>query len=390
MLLFTLAVAVLVGCGSSGVKDSGSGGDDGLFADAGHDAGVDAGGGCVCASAGACCDGCNAKNESERCEPGGAGSWGVCSKGSCESVGAVRTFEGHGSNARVQAAAFSPGGELLVTAASRDFTGGGTDGETIVWDVKTGAMVKSFSGAAVGAAFSPDGKLLAAGGTPVSIYRTSDWGLETTLSDTHGPVAFSRNGARLAAGGAGGMGIFDTSGWSKLAAMPNDPDPKTVLFAFAFSADGTLLISGTSQNGMGSPHGDIAVWNAATGERANTLACTCMAAVFSPDGASLGTTCWYFLYLWDFTTASIATKYMTQDINISLAWSPDGKWLASGTYLGPLNVFEAATLSQSSIPVKRLPVVGVKGLAFSPDGKLIAAGGLSDAKVYVWEHGIKE
>lgn len=66
-----------------------------------------------------------------------------------------------------------------------------------------------------------------------------------------------------------------------------------------------------------------------------------------------------------------------------IAYSPDGKTIASCTETGKVHLWEATTGKE----VARLlsDIKGVEAIAFSPDGKALAAGGWGDEKVTIWD-----
>jgi WD40 repeat protein len=64
-----------------------------------------------------------------------------------------------------------------------------------------------------------------------------------------------------------------------------------------------------------------------------------------------------------------------------VAFSPDGKLLASGSLDGTVQVWNAATRQPIGAPLHAQ--TGVTSVAFSPDGKLLASAGI-DGAVQLW------
>lgn len=180
-----------------------------------------------------------------------------------------------------------------------------------VWDLKTGRKLHQFRYAeghdyspAGGAAFSPDGRLLAAGIGPGTRRGMPDpdpplqpalrvWDLETGKEvfrgwDSPGAraadvVAFSPDGKLLAAGGQKGrpMQVWDVGSWKLRHTIQAHT---RALHCLAFHPDSRLLASG------GSDGPTIKIWDVATGELAATLeghTKTVKDLSFYPDGKTL-------------------------------------------------------------------------------------------------------
>jgi WD40 repeat protein len=197
----------------------------------------------------------------------------------------------------VSCVAFSPDDKLLAAGAGRR--------SLQVWEVSTGRTVfrpTDLSLEVWGVAFSPDGKLLAAAmgyymdsrsnfGT-VRVWDTATWQVVHNLRGHSGCVwslAFSPSGRRLAsAGGPFGRGVMPNvmPAWARqvygantVGLMGSPLGPRPLLAASA-------LIPVTP------PPGEVKIWDMATGKEVWTLPGTTGAVygvAFSPDGRRLAT-----------------------------------------------------------------------------------------------------
>ncbi|RSM90393.1 TIR domain-containing protein [Kibdelosporangium aridum] len=278
------------------------------------------------------------------------------------------------------------------------------DGPTVVrWDVagrRQSASLRTSTTRTIRAvAYSPDGKLIAAGGMdggPGShfngrwLLREAGGGPLASVAVGEArvirSVAFSPDGKTLAmASDRWGderhatASVWDVATWTKTE-LPND----TSTFSVAFSPDGrTLASSGVD--------GRIRLWHTGTRQSAGELTGhtgPTGSVAFSPDGKTLasagddGT-----IRLWDVASLRQLGEPITGHTGpvYSVAFSPDGRLLASGSGDNSVRVWDVTTRTQVSDPIlgHSRPVRSVK---FSPDGRSLASGG-EDTMVRMWDVG---
>ena len=99
----------------------------------------------------------------------------------------------------------------------------------------------------------------------------------------------------------------------------------------------------------------IHVWNADTGERQFTLErqeqLSSRAIEFSPDGKTLASCGFDTITLWDIDTKTPRANFKTDFILLALAFSPNGKLLASGRDDGTVDLWNA-TVQQEGLAGK--------------------------------------
>ena len=119
--------------------------------------------------------------------------------------------------------------------------------------------------------------------------------------------------------------------------------------------------------------------------RGNSNGMTSLA--ISPDGKTLASGTHSRVMLWDLATAKhITTIEDLQFWVYALAFSPDGKILASGEN-SEINLWEVATWKKlKTLKDSREDLTdSAKSLAFSPDGKILVSAGWVDEAIIVWD-----
>jgi WD40 repeat protein len=337
----------------------------------------------------------------------------------------LHTLSSEGSY-EVRSVSFSPDGKILAAGAGR----------ITLWDPGAGTLKKSIDvgGTGVNAlAWSPDGKAVASAldDEVATIWDETSGERVLSLVGRSNPVVsmqLDRNGRYLAAGGRGGMAvIWDTQAgrirrsFSGMTAWTNTAiSPDGTLFAagdlygtlkifdssngkelrrmkayerrgarnqvtcIAFGPDARLMATGCDENG------DVKLWEVSSGKLVTTVrtGCATISSVdFSPDGGTLATT--HFdgtLNQWN-----IATRVMTavrkpecrkSRVQLtSLAFSADGKYIATGDREGRISLCEAGYEEDFSY-LDSPSFQEISALAFSPDGRLLASAGYKRAEIW--------
>jgi WD40 repeat protein len=281
---------------------------------------------------------------------------------------------------QVWVATFSPDGRQLLT--------GGANHALVMWDMTDRKQLWSRKSHQVTrcAAFSPDGQICATGGDDgkIDIWDCASGEKRTTLQRHPGAVSavvFSPDGAILVSACDGKV----IKHWD-VASLTETHDwrgPKEQIYCAAISPDGRILATGGGNWASNVP-GELVLWDMTDGTHVNLAAhrLSIWTVAFSPDGKRLATASSDgTVKIWDIANRSLE-RSLTYDTWLRpLDFSPDGSRLAVGLGDGQIRLWDTTKWQE---------LAALKGhngftfhLEFSPDGQQIASAG-DDGTIRLW------
>jgi WD40 repeat protein len=284
------------------------------------------------------------------------------------------TCRGHTS--KTIGVAFSPDGTRLVTTSS--------DGTVRQWDSATGREVEPpydrHSGEVAAAVYSPDGQWVASSGTDrtVRVWRATGRQDVSVLHGHTGAVSrltFAPDGRRLAslsvAVGTDWTGDGTVRVWEvgPHATLPVLRGHTSYVYPVAFSPDGPWIASGSWD-------GTVRLWDAATGEACATLPHPGIVRTlaFGPHGGWLvtGGDGDDRLRIWDIATARVRKELPGPGPSVRyVVVSPDGARVAASAYDEGAQIKEYMIVCDVSSGERLFSAPG-DPLAYSPDGRWLA------------------
>src|SRR5262245_9711716 len=300
-----------------------------------------------------------------------------------------QTAELKGHTSRVLVVAFRPDGARVATASS--------DGTVRQWDPRTGQEgappYERHTGEVLTAAYSPDGRWIASAGTDrtVRVWRTADRQDAAVLHGHTGTVtdvAFAPDGRRLATlshGEVVGVSVgYDNTVrvWEANAetGLPVLRGHTSYVYPVAYSPDGQWIASGSWD-------GTVRLWDALTGEACASLrpGGIVRALAFSPDSTWLvtGGGADGRLQVWDVATAQLRGTIKGPGGPVaSVAVRPDGARIAAVAFEGTLTVWEVASGREVFHAGHEKTM---RGVAYSPDGRWLASTDGDLKTVCLWD-----
>ncbi|MBI2844605.1 MAG: WD40 repeat domain-containing protein [Armatimonadetes bacterium] len=266
-------------------------------------------------------------------------------------------------------------------------------GEVQIWATGSGKLIKRLPapvGLPVSVKWSPDGRRIAAGSTDVvRIWDVASGKVIRTFPAT-GDVAFSADGKIFGAAGENNAFLFDIASGRKICSFS---DKAGVSGPIAISPGGQYVATGgedpdwdpgplprdedgnefAPSEAYYSHELKVKIWDARTGSRLrmfsghNNLGGGTQVLQFTPDGRRLFSAGDGSADLWNVSNAAHIRSFSTSGPG---ALSPDGRMVAVTE--GSPAMFSVAT--GKKLIRLRAPPQPVISLAFSPDGRFLAAG----------------
>ena len=298
----------------------------------------------------------------------------------------LKTIVGYSDS--VSSVVYSPDGKTIV---------GGNHNRTIrLWDANTGRIVKTLTGhtdTVTSVVYSPDGNSIASGSydDTIRLWDAHTYVYRRTVNRHKVSVScldFNPDGNTIVCGGGKEIQIFNVHTSEHLKTLTDYTECVT------FSPDGNMIASDGGIEG-------IIIWDAHTGQQLKTLSPQIDAInsmLFILDGNMIITGGWddgeegaVFgrIDLWHVSTGKHLKTIRLEDFNgvMNIALRPDGKILVCGdmSFMGLASRIHVWKVNSWEL-IKTIEghASSVDSLAFSPDGKTLASGG-SDGTILLWD-----
>lgn len=287
----------------------------------------------------------------------------------------------HGHTGPVVSVAYGRNGEEIVSAS--------VDGTIRVWDahaVETDGIMRGHSSFVYGVAFHPDGKLLASAGWDGAVriwdagsgrqVSSLDHGYEMVVSS----VAFDPSGRLLASRARDAVRIWDVASKKEIyrwdVSVDSFHDSRVT-----FNAAGDLVAAGCD-------HHEIRIWNVKSGQEVAVLKghdAPVRDVAFSPDGkwlASAGDGGDKSVRIWDLSTqATVQVLEGHSDCVYAVKFSGDGRLVASASVDGTVRLWDTTDWHHVAL-LKHGPKV--YDVAFSKDNSRLACA-CADNSIRFWD-----
>lgn len=292
---------------------------------------------------------------------------GTCPVHATESHLNIVTQLGHGP----QAIDISHNGSLVVS--------GSYDGSVKLWDVMTGKEIRVFSsgfGSVDSVVFSPnDHQIAATNGKTLTIWSVDTGNAVHTIQGVYIRAAsFSPDGKQIVTGDATKIRVWDVSTGKEVHTLVGHME---FVNTIAFSPNGKQILSGSADK-------TLKLWDTVTGKEISSWPVPGIQSVaFSPDGKWLAAGRQAnedkTLKIWDVTAGKETASL--PDESAAITFSPDSQLLISASYKS-VQIWDVNThkMNRSLDGHSQM----VTSVAISPNGKQVVSGG-TDRTVKLWD-----
>ena len=243
-------------------------------------------------------------------------------------------------------------------------------------------------------AFSPDGGIVATGGSSDGTARLWDAATSRELRRLEGhiggvqSVAFSPDGTIVATGGSndGRARLWDAATGRELRSLNT---AGSAVLSIDFSPDGSIVATGSGSLTQYSAIGKAQLWDIASGSNLRNLGAqadngSVNSVAFSPEGTRVVTGHWNgAVRLWDTASGRELHRFVGHDYWVSsIAFRNDGNAVATGSWDGTVRIWDfVGNREQNNL---KRHGDGVSSVAFNPDGRTVAIG-LFDGTAQLWD-----
>jgi WD40 repeat protein len=196
-------------------------------------------------------------------------------------------------------------------------------------------------------------------------------------------LSVSEDGRLLAVAESDGTIAFWDLASRRRVDIPAIPRQPSAVDVVAFGPGNRMAFGYTADESIGAVK--VHIWDVEAHRVVISLDSTADGALsdlaFSPDGRTLASSAiGGDTTLWDVATGRMLHSSFLKDTG-AIAFSPDGQWLASGSW--SLVVRKAATFDEVTLPLPDAPA-HVAAVRFAPDGRFLASAS-SNGNVVVWD-----